>query len=139
MKSKMLLVITLAAIFIYYSKLYILNQQKPWTVPDSFSKKANPVKADAASISTARTYGQNTASHAMAKQEREMAQKLQSLTPTRDFTTADTQGESDGALFYKTSEGRGDMPSFKKKIPDEEDIWSLVNYIRTLRNNILKL
>jgi hypothetical protein len=25
------------------------------------------------------------------------------------------------------------MPSFKKKIPDEDDIWALVNYMRTLK------
>jgi len=25
------------------------------------------------------------------------------------------------------------MPSFKKKIPDQEDIWNLVNYMRTFK------
>ena len=43
------------------------------------------------------------------------------------------QSQSDGSLFYKVSEGRDDMPSFKKKIPDAEDIWNLVNYMRTLK------
>ncbi len=37
------------------------------------------------------------------------------------------------AFFYKTTEGRGDMPSFKKKLPDPNDIWDLVNYMRTLK------
>jgi mono/diheme cytochrome c family protein len=46
----------------------------------------------------------------------------------------DDQKQSDGSLFYKISEGREDMPSFKKKIPDEEDIWSIVNYLRTLKS-----
>jgi mono/diheme cytochrome c family protein len=36
-------------------------------------------------------------------------------------------------LFYKTAEGRVDMPSFKKKIADQEDIWNLVNYMRSLK------
>jgi hypothetical protein len=30
-----------------------------------------------------------------------------------------------GSLFYKTSQGRGDMPDFKKKISENDDIWSL--------------
>ena len=35
-------------------------------------------------------------------------------------------------LFYKTQTGRDEMPSFKNKIPDEEDIWHTVNYMRSL-------
>jgi hypothetical protein len=30
-------------------------------------------------------------------------------------------------------EGRDDMPSFKKKIPDTDDLWSLVHYMRTMK------
>jgi mono/diheme cytochrome c family protein len=54
-------------------------------------------------------------------------------TEPGDFTNAETQKQPDGSLFYKTSEGRKDMPSFKKKISDPDDIWSIVNYIRTLK------
>jgi len=49
------------------------------------------------------------------------------------MSKADFQAQSDGALYYKIAEGRDDMPSFKKKIPDAEDIWNLVNYVRTLK------
>jgi len=50
-----------------------------------------------------------------------------------DFTKPEFKAETDGDIFYKTSEGRKDMPSFKKKISDEDDIWSLINYIRTIK------
>ncbi|MBK5193011.1 MAG: cytochrome c [Flavobacteriaceae bacterium] len=49
-----------------------------------------------------------------------------------DFSTATTQNQTDGELFYKITEGRDDMPSFKKKIPLDEDRWLVVNYMRTL-------
>ena len=49
-----------------------------------------------------------------------------------DFSSKEFQAQSDGALFYKMSEGRDDMPSFKKKLPDDEDRWLIVNYMRTL-------
>jgi mono/diheme cytochrome c family protein len=49
-----------------------------------------------------------------------------------DFSTEATQGQTDGALFYKITTGRNDMPKFEKKIPDAEDRWLIVNYIRTL-------
>ena len=49
-----------------------------------------------------------------------------------DFSTADFQAQSDGALFYKSYIGRNDMPNYEKKMPDEEDVWLIVNYMRTL-------
>jgi len=53
-------------------------------------------------------------------------------TSPGDFTEKSFSNQPDGSLFYKTLEGRDDMPSYKKKIPDEEDIWCVVNYMRTL-------
>jgi len=49
-----------------------------------------------------------------------------------DFSSAEFQGQSDGDLFYKTKIGRDDMPNFEKKISDDEDIWYVVNFMRTL-------
>lgn len=49
-----------------------------------------------------------------------------------DFSSEEFHGQTDGSLFYKISEGRDDMPGFTKKIPDEEDRWLIVNYVRTL-------
>lgn len=38
---------------------------------------------------------------------------------------------TDGETFYKITEGRKPMPSFKKQLSDEQR-WQLVNYLRTL-------
>jgi hypothetical protein len=54
-------------------------------------------------------------------------------TDCGDFTSATFQKQTDGEIFYKTAEGRGDMPSYKKKIPDAQDIWDIVNFMRTLK------
>jgi hypothetical protein len=54
-------------------------------------------------------------------------------TQVEDLAAAPIQKQTDGALFYKVTEGRDDMPSFKKKIEDQEDIWKLVNYMRTFK------
>ena len=50
-----------------------------------------------------------------------------------DFSDAAFHAQTDGELFYKTKEGRDDMPGFGKKIPDDEDLWSVVNFMRTLK------
>ncbi|HEX5152970.1 MAG TPA: cytochrome c [Parafilimonas sp.] len=134
MKSKMMIALTSIVIFMVAASFTVLNQQQPWTVPDSFNKKVNPVKADAASINTGKALWAKNCQSCHGKSGKGDGTKAATLdTHPGDFTAAETQGESDGALFYKTMEGRKDMPSFKKKIPDEEDIWALVNYIRTFK------
>jgi len=35
-------------------------------------------------------------------------------------------------LFYKSYIGRDDMPNFEKKLPDADDMWYVVSYMRTL-------
>jgi mono/diheme cytochrome c family protein len=49
-----------------------------------------------------------------------------------DFSSSEFQAQSDGDLFYKTKMGRDDMPDFSKKIPEDEDIWFIVDYMRML-------
>ena len=49
-----------------------------------------------------------------------------------DFSTKKFQAQTDGALYYKTTFGRDDMPAFNKKLPSDEDRWLIVNYLRTL-------
>ncbi len=58
----------------------------------------------------------------------------QQKTEPGNLLLPEDQKQSDGSLFYKISEGRDDMPNFKKKIPDVEDIWGVVNYIRSFKS-----
>jgi mono/diheme cytochrome c family protein len=106
----------------------------PWPVPDKNKNMANPVKSDAASIAEGKAiYGQHCQSCHGKKGKGDGPKAAQLDTESGDFSTAEFQKQTDGALFYKTSEGRKDMPSYKKKISDQEDIWKVVNYLRTLK------
>lgn len=49
-----------------------------------------------------------------------------------DFSSEEFQEQSDGSLYYKTTIGREDMPAYDKKMPDDEDRWLIVNYMRYL-------
>lgn len=109
-------------------------QNKPWTVPDKFDKMTNPVKSDAESIKAGKALWTKHCASCHGKTGLGDGTKAAQLdTEVGDLTTADTQKQSDGSLFYKTLEGRDDMPSFKKKIPDEDEIWQLVNFMRSLK------
>ena len=111
-----------------------ITQPKPWVVPDKYLKMTNPVKADATSVGDGKQLWLQHCSSCHGKSGKGDGPKAAQLkTLPHDLSKADIQNQPDGAFFYKTSEGREDMPSFKKKIPDQEDIWSVVNYIRTLK------
>jgi mono/diheme cytochrome c family protein len=120
----------IATSFAFTSK----DQTKPWPVPDAAKNKKNPVAAGAAAVAAGKElWNTHCKSCHGAKGLGDGNKAAQLKTEPGDFSKADTQNQTDGSLFYKTSEGRDDMPSFKKKIPDEEDRWNLVYFIRTLK------
>ena len=107
---------------------------KPWPVPEKNAKIANPVKSDAESLKTGKEIWVKHCQSCHGKLGKGDGSKAAQLkTTVGDFSSVEVQKQSDGSIFYKTAEGRDDMPSFKKKIPDEEEIWAVVNYVRTFK------
>jgi mono/diheme cytochrome c family protein len=49
-----------------------------------------------------------------------------------NFMLASVQAQSDGALFWKLSEGRTPMASYKNTLKEDQR-WQLVNYLRTFK------
>jgi len=134
MKSKTAIVSMAIVIFIVAASFTISQTPKPWPVPDKDSKMTNPVKADAASLATGKELWAKHCQSCHGKTGKGDGTKAAKLdTHPGDFTDPTVQSESDGSFFYKISEGRKDMPGFKKKIPDPDDIWSVVNYMRTFK------
>lgn len=57
----------------------------------------------------------------------------QTLNPKpANFAGTSVQKQSDGELFWKITEGRGAMASFKYSLTSDQR-WNLVNYLRTLK------
>ena len=116
------------------SASFTVNQTKPWVVPDKAAKTANPIKTSAASIAAGKSLWSTHCSSCHGKAGLGDGSKAAQLkTQPSDFSKAAFQSQTDGALFYKVSEGRDDMPSFKKKLPEQEDLWNLVNFMRSLK------
>jgi mono/diheme cytochrome c family protein len=111
------------------------REHKPWNVPDKYVKMANPVKADAATLKDGKSLWTKHCQSCHGKTGLGDGPKAAQLkTEAGDFSKAETQKQTDGSLFYKIAEGRDDMPAFKKKISDEDEMWQLVNYVRTFKN-----
>jgi hypothetical protein len=56
------------------------------------------------------------------------------VPPPPDPATDRVQKNRDGELFYKISEGKGPMPSFKNVLSSNE-IWNIISFLRTFKNN----
>lgn len=110
------------------------DKPKPWIAPEAAAAKKNPVAASASSISDGKELYDTHCSSCHGKKGKGDGSKAAQLeTDPGDLTAAVVQKDSDGSLFYKIQTGRDDMPSFKKKIPDANDIWNVVNYVRSLK------
>lgn len=109
------------------------EQPKPWSVPAEQKAKKNPVKTDAESIEAGKElYNKNCASCHGKKGLGDGPKAKLIETFSGDFSSDAYQKQTDGEHFYKTKAGRGDMPGYDKKISDE-DIWNIVNYMRTFK------
>src|ERR1035437_6307818 len=107
--------------------------EKEWVVPESAKKTKNPTKVTDENLKTGKAlYVKNCKSCHGTEGKGDGSKSKELNTPCGDFTEKSFQSQTDGTIFYKIKEGRDDMPSFKKKITDEEDVWSIVNYLRTL-------
>lgn len=107
---------------------------KPWPAPVKSAAVKNPVKPDGTNLKEGRDLYATHCQSCHGKKGKGDGTKAANLeTQSGDFTAPGFQKQTDGTLFYKITEGRKDMPSFKKKIPEQSDIWNVVNYVRTLK------
>jgi len=108
-----------------------------WTAPLRAAGKENPVPADAKSIEQGKAlFGQNcVACHGNAGKgdgpAAAMLERNGKRIHPRDLSDPKTWQQSDGALFWKISEGKTPMPTFSQLF-SEEQRWTIVNYVRTL-------
>jgi mono/diheme cytochrome c family protein len=105
---------------------------KNWPVPEEARKLANPVPPTEASLAAAKAIFLESCAqcHGEGGKGDGSEAPMYDVKPA-DFTDAHMMGEmTDGEIFYKISEGRRPMPSFKKRLTDEQR-WQMVNFLRT--------
>ena len=130
MKTKTLLLIVsfVGLMFISFSAF----DQDEWVVPDKYEKMKNPTDPSEDLDIGKDLYSKHCKSCHGKEGYGDGTKADEVEGDLGDFSSAEFQSQSDGALFYKSYIGRNDMPNYEKKIPDEEDVWLIVNYMRTL-------
>jgi len=109
-----------------------LHAQSGWTAPPEADRLVNPLKNDPQAVEKGREIYMRLCASCHGKTGKGDVPAMQSLNPKpSDLTSDAVQRQSDGALFWKISEGRGLMAAYKNMLSEEER-WALVTYIRTL-------
>jgi mono/diheme cytochrome c family protein len=125
--------ISLMALTVAFALVSMSANQDPWEVPAKFKNMKNPVVSDASSVKMGGMLYKKHCASCHGKTGLGDGVKARTLeTFAGDFSGDAYQNQTDGEHFYKTKFGRGEMPKYDKKI-DDEDIWHMVNYMRTFK------
>jgi mono/diheme cytochrome c family protein len=109
-----------------------IPQSKDWEVPDLAKNKKNPIPAKDASIDAGKIIYTKSCYDCHGKKGKGDGPKSADLPKSpQDFSKESFQKQTDGTLFWKISEGRKPMPTFKKDL-SEDQRWQVINYVRTL-------
>lgn len=127
-----LIVPVMAAVFFCSLVAAQAAPHKEWKAPSRASRKKNPVAVDAASLELGKiVYTKECAScHGDTGVGDGPAAKNLEVHPG-DLTKPSVAEQRDGALYWKITNGRAPMATFKKKLSDTER-WQVTNYLRTL-------
>ena len=108
------------------------GNQKPWNVPAKYKSMKNTVKSDPASINAGKAlYAKHCKSCHGGKGLGDGPKAASLKTKIRSFASKDFQGQAAGEKYYESFVGRDEMPNFEKKVLDESDRWSIINYLDT--------
>lgn len=108
--------------------LEAFSQTGPWKVSEENARIRNPAETNSKNIATGKNVFLRScvACHGQKGDGKGLLQSTSLLTDT-------FQKQSDGVIYFKINTGRDKMPSFKGTLNDDE-IWSVVNYLRVLVN-----
>jgi mono/diheme cytochrome c family protein len=132
----LLFIVILLGLNLIFSSSF--GQQTPWVAPAAASSVKNPLAGNNSGLAVAKAMYVANCGPCHGEKGKGDGPAAPGLNPKpADHTSAAVQGETDGSLFWKLSEGRNPMPGYKKIFSDQQR-WDLINYIRTLAKNTKK-
>ncbi len=110
----------------------VAHTHNGWAAPEEAKNLKNPVPANEETLAAGKAlYADKCANCHGDKGDGKGPEAEMYAVPPSDFTDAHMMSEmTDGEIFWKITEGRRPMPSFKKQFTDEQR-WQLVNYLHT--------
>jgi mono/diheme cytochrome c family protein len=126
--------LVLICILLVYS---VFQRDKPWVVPEEVKKMKNPLAASESTLKAARgIYKDECAQCHGERGKGDGPEATMHDPPPSDITDSKHMNTvTDGEIFYQISEGRKPMPSFKKRLTEDQR-WGLVLFVRTFSASV---
>ena len=116
-----------------FSGLVTANAQITWVAPKSEDAITNPLKNDASAVKQGKAIYAQFCAICHGDKGKGDGIAAAALNPkAANFTTEKFNSQTDGAVFWKLTEGRPPMASYKE-ILSETQRWQLVNYLKSLK------
>ncbi|MBT8333023.1 MAG: c-type cytochrome [Deltaproteobacteria bacterium] len=102
-----------------------------WKAPPAAAQITNPIQLNAASIQKGQHIYGNRCASCHGEGGGGDGPLAEDLKPSPADLVKRLEGHSEGDFFWKISNGRGTMPSFRDQLT-EKQIWMVINYLKTL-------
>jgi mono/diheme cytochrome c family protein len=104
----------------------------PWIVPAAEKARVNPLSPTEANLTAAKELYSNKCADCHGAKGKGDGDEAMMYDPTpSDLTNPSEMNKlTDGEIFYQITEGRKPMPSFRKKLTEEQR-WQLVLLVRS--------
>ena len=129
-KILFVLLLALAGVALVYSAI---ENNKPWVIPEEAKKRQNPLTASESTLKTAKGIYMDECAQCHGERGKGDGPEAAMHEPRpADFTDAShMRTVTDGEIFYQISQGRKPMPSFKRRLTEDQR-WGLVLLVRWL-------
>lgn len=108
------------------------QSNKPWVVPEEVKRLKNPLTPSESTLKSARGIYMDECAQCHGERGKGDGPEAAMHKPApSDITDSKHMNTiSDGEIFYQISEGRKPMPSFKKRLSQDQR-WGLVLFVRS--------
>jgi len=132
LKTRKILFASLLALICIVIVYAALQRDRPWVVPEEVKKLKNPLAPSESTLKAARRiYTDECAQCHGERGKGDGPEAIMHSPAPADLTDAGHMNTvTDGEIFYQISEGRKPMPSFKKRLTEDER-WGLVLLVRS--------
>jgi mono/diheme cytochrome c family protein len=133
LKTRKILFASLLAIICVALVYAALQKDRPWVVPEEVKRLKNPLPPSEPTLKAARTIYLDECAQCHGEHGKGDGPEAMMHSPApADLTDAGRMNTvADGEIFYQISEGRKPMPSFKKRLTEDQR-WGLVLLVRSL-------
>jgi mono/diheme cytochrome c family protein len=110
----------------------VFQSEKPWVVPEEVKRMKNPLAPSEITLKAARGIYMDGCAQCHGERGKGDGPEAAMHSPSpSDLTySRHMNAVTDGEVFYQIGEGRKPMPSFKKRLTEEQR-WELVLFVRS--------